>query len=291
MSGLDTVAVAGLGLIGGSVARDLAAAGVRVLGWDLDEPSVDAALREGVVSAALGPGFEGLEDADVLVVAVPVGAAAAVLEAALPRLARARLVTDTGSTKASIVAAAERLGLGERFVGAHPLAGDHRAGWEASRTGLFAGATIYLCPTQRSSAAAVSLARELWSGIGGVPLEIGADGHDRLLAWTSHLPQVVSTALANALASQGIARAALGPGGRDVTRLAASPAGVWLDILRDNHANVAEALAAFEDHIRSTRTAITADDPTVIRTAFGSAQEWSVSNITANEQVLKGKGS
>ena len=275
MSGFGTVAVAGLGLIGGSVARDLAAAGVRVLGWDRDAAPVDAALREGVVAAGLGPDFEGLEEADALVVAVPVGAAAAVLEAARPRLARARLVTDTGSTKASVVAAAERLGLGDRFVGAHPLAGDHRAGWEASRTGLFAGATVYLCPTQRSPAAATSLARELWSGIGGVPVEIGADEHDRLLAWTSHLPQVVSKALANALAAHGVARAALGPGGRDVTRLAASPADVWADILRDNRDHVVEALTALEDRIRSIRTAIAVDDPDEIRTAFESAQGWS----------------
>lgn len=275
MSGLDTVAVAGLGLIGGSVARDLAAAGVRVLGWDRDAGSVDAALREGVVAAALGPGFEGLEEAGALVVSVPVGAAAAVLEAARPRLGQARLVTDTGSTKASVVAAAERLGLGDRFVGAHPLAGDHRAGWEASRTGLFAGAPVYLCPTQGSPAAAIALARELWSRVGGVPVEIGADEHDRLLAWTSHLPQVVSTALANALAAHGIARAALGPGGRDVTRLAASPTGVWADILRDNRVHVAEALAALEDRIRSIRTVIAVDDPDAIRTTLESARRWS----------------
>jgi prephenate dehydrogenase len=275
LSGIGTVAVAGLGLIGGSMARDLAAAGVRVLGWDRDAAAVDAALAEGVVSAALGPGFEGLEEADVLLVAVPVGAAAAVLEAALPRLGRARLVTDAGSTKASIVAAAERLGLGDRFVGAHPLAGDHRAGWAASRTGLFAGATIYLCPTRRSSAAATSLARELWSAIGGVPVEVGAEEHDRLLAWTSHLPQVVSTALAGALAAHGITRDALGPGGRDVTRLAASPADLWSDILRDNRAQVVEALRAFEDQVRSILTSIDDGDPQAIRTAFQSARVWS----------------
>ncbi|SOD02738.1 prephenate dehydrogenase [bacterium JGI 053] len=118
----------------------------------------------------------------MLVLAVPVGAAAAVLEAALPRRDRVRLVTDTGSTKASIVATAERLGLGERFVGAHPFAGDHRTGWAASRSLLFAGATVYLCPTQLSSSASIALAHELWTGIGGVPLEVAAEEHDRRVA-------------------------------------------------------------------------------------------------------------
>lgn len=275
MSGFHTVAVAGLGLIGGSVARDLAASGVRVLGWDRDGASVGAALGEGIVSAALGAGFEGVEEADVFLLAVPVGAAPGVLEAALPRLGRARLVTDTGSTKASIVAVAERLGLGERFVGAHPFAGDHRAGWSASRTFLFAGATVYLCPTRQSSAASIGLARELWTRIGGVPVELAAEEHDRCVAWTSHLPQLVSTALAGALAERGIPRADLGPGGRDVTRLAASAADVWTDILRDNRARVVEALAAIEDQIRSIRTGFDQDDVQAIRTAFLLAHGWS----------------
>ena len=274
MSGIRSVAVAGLGLIGGSAARDLAAAGVRVLGWDRDPAAVDAALGEGIASAALGADLEGLEDADVLLVAVPVGAAAAVLEAALPRLGRARLVTDAGSTKASIVAAAERLGLGERFVGGHPLAGDHRSGWQASRTGLFAGATVYLCPTRHSSDDAMTRARALWGGMGGMAVEMGAEEHDRRVAWVSHLPQVVSTALGQALAAHGFARADLGPGGRDVTRLAASSAELWTHILRDNRAHVAEALAAFEDSIESIRAAVEADDAQAIRSALTAASAW-----------------
>lgn len=284
MTGFDTVAVAGLGLIGGSVARDLAAAGVRVLGWDRDPAAVAAALGEGIVSAALGPGLEGLEAADVLLLAVPVGAAAAVLEAAIPRLGGIRLVTDCGSTKGSIVAAAERLGIAERFVGGHPLAGDHRSGWEASRTGLFSDATVYLCPTEQSSPGAVALARELWSAIGGVPVELPAAEHDRRLAWISHLPQVVSSALAATLAAQGFRRADLGPGGRDVTRLAASSPSLWADILLDNAPRVVEGLAALEARIRSIRALIEAGDAPSIWTALHSAPSWSEANIEANER-------
>lgn len=274
MTGIRTAAVAGLGLIGGSVARDLAAAGVRVLGWDRDPASVDAALGEGIVSAALGPDLEGVGEADVLVIAVPVGAAAGVLERALPRLAGVRLVTDTGSTKASIVAAAERLGIGDRFVGGHPLAGDHRAGWSASRAGLFAGATVYLCRTGTTSDAAMSLARELWSALGGEPVELAATEHDQRLAWTSHLPQVVSAALAATLEAQGHHRAELGPGGRDVTRLAASSPSLWADILIDNRAAVADAVAAMERRFRSIRDAIEAGDAERICCAVFPGEKW-----------------
>ena len=290
MTGFDTVAVAGLGLIGGSAARDLAAAGVRVVGWDRDPAAVAAALGEGIASAALGPGLEGLEAADVLLLAVPVGAAPALLQAAVPRLGGVRLVTDTGSTKASIVAAAERLGIAERFVGGHPLAGDHRAGWGASRTGLFAGATVYLCPSGQSSSDAVALARQLWSAIGGAPVELLAAEHDRRLAWTSHLPHVVSTALANVLASHGIPHADLGPGGRDVTRLAASSPSLWTDILLDNAPRLAEALAAMEDRIRSIRALIEAGDAPSIWTVFHSAHAWGEANIEANERFGVSEG-
>jgi prephenate dehydrogenase len=274
MSGVDTVAIAGLGLIGGSLARDLAAAGVRVLAWDRDASSLAAARREGVVTAALSADFAGVEDADVFVLAVPVGAAPDVLAAAAPRLGRARLVTDTGSTKASIVAAAERLGLGERFVGAHPLAGDHRGGWAASRAGLFTGATVYLCRTAVSSADSVALARLFWARVGGAAVEITAEEHDQRVAWSSHLPQVVSTVLAEVLAARGIRRSELGPGGRDLTRLASSPAELWADILTDNRARVVEALAVTEAALGSLRTAIAAGDEQSVLAAFRAARAW-----------------
>ncbi|HEX8906859.1 MAG TPA: prephenate dehydrogenase/arogenate dehydrogenase family protein [Longimicrobiaceae bacterium] len=269
------MAVAGLGLIGGSVARDLAARGVRVLGHDRDRAAVDAALHDGVLAGALGDDLAGVEDADVLVLAVPVRAAVGVLERALPRLASVRLVTDAGSTKRAIVAAADRLGIGGRFVGAHPLAGGHRSGWEASRTGLFAGAPVYLCPAAGASDEARRLARELWTMLGGVSVEIAADEHDRRLAWTSHLPQVVSTALAAALMRKGIARAELGPGGRDVTRLAASSPEMWTGIALENADALVAALDAMGGELRALRDAIASGDPDAIHAAFAATRGWS----------------
>ncbi|NJD18999.1 MAG: prephenate dehydrogenase/arogenate dehydrogenase family protein, partial [Gemmatimonadetes bacterium] len=144
----ETVAILGLGLMGGSLARDLAGLGHRVLGWDRDPGSVRAALAQGCIHRGRGSrpdDFQGIEEADVVVLALPVAASRETLPALAPRL-RASLVTDVGSTKRHIVAAAQSLGLGDQFVGAHPLAGDHRSGWGASRSGLFRGATVFLCP-------------------------------------------------------------------------------------------------------------------------------------------------
>lgn len=274
MNEIRTVAVAGLGLIGGSAARDLSRRGVRVLGADRDASALDAALREGVVSSALGPALEGVEEADVLLVALPVLAAPALLEAALPRLGNVRLVTDAGSTKRSIVAAALRLGLGPRFVGAHPLAGDHRAGWWVSRAGLFSGARVYLCPTGETTEEAMMLASELWAGLGGIPEVVDAAEHDRRLAWTSHLPQAVATALAAALAGQGIERGMLGPGGREMTRLAGSDPRMWRDIVLDNAESVGEAIEALETELRAARLAITAGDADEVLRLFAAGRAW-----------------
>jgi prephenate dehydrogenase len=260
VTAVRTVAVAGLGLIGGSAARDLAARGVRVLAYDRDPSAVDHALREGIAAAALGEDFGGLEDADAVLLAVPVGAAPALLERMLPRLASVPLVTDAGSTKAAIVAAAGRLGIGGRFVGAHPLAGDHRSGWSASREGLFAGATVYLTPSPESSDNAVDTARALWSLLGGNVVVMDAAAHDRLLAWTSHLPHVVSAALANALAARGVARCELGRGGRDVTRLAGGSPEMWTGIARENAAELTAALDGMEAALRAFRDALSVDD-------------------------------
>ncbi|HEX2190438.1 MAG TPA: prephenate dehydrogenase/arogenate dehydrogenase family protein [Longimicrobiaceae bacterium] len=274
MTGFHTAAVVGLGLVGGSLARDLAERGVRVLGHDRDPESVRAALRDGAVHAALGPGLQGVEEAELVVLAVPVTAAPAVLEALAPRIRSARLVTDVGSTKRSVCDAAEALGLGERFVGSHPMAGSHLSGWEASRPGLFAGARVYLCPTASTAAPALELARELWAGVGALPETADAAEHDRLLASTSHLPDLASAALARTLAAGGVHRSLLGRGGRDVTRLAGGSPEMWTAIALDNAAPLAEAVEAMRAHLDDLRAALLRGDADALHEFFAAAREW-----------------
>lgn len=274
MTEIRRAAVVGLGLVGGSLAREFAARGIQVLGYDQDPITLRAACRAGSVQVALEHSLEGIKDAEVLVVAVPVSAAPGVLQRALPYLERVRLIADVGSTKAGIVAAAGALGIGSRFVGCHPLAGDHRSGWEASRRGIFSGARVFLCPTRDTREDALGLARELWEVLGAHPEIADAAEHDRRLAWTSHLPQVASTALALALAGAGIHPRELGPGGRDVTRLAGSSPEMWTDIALENAAELGNALSALEHHCQQLRTALaTADRPSVHR-FFAAGRDW-----------------
>lgn len=265
--------IVGLGLIGGSIARDLAAKGVRVRGYDADLEQLDTAVRDGIVTDRLDADLDGA-GADVIVLAVPVDQAPVMLRR-LARVARsARLVTDVGSTKASIVNEARNLGLDGCFVGSHPMAGDHRSGWGASRRNLFADALVYLCPTTSTRTPVVEVATYFWQWLGAAPRLMNAEEHDRHVAWTSHVPHLVSMALGIALAGAGIERDALGPGGRDMTRLAGSSPEMWTAIAADNRAAIDEALASAEREVAGFRAALRSADPTVLRERFAAAQAW-----------------
>lgn len=272
---IRTVAIVGLGLIGGSLARDLAVRGSRVLGYDRDPGNLRAALGSGCVHAALDSTLEGVGEADVLILAVPVSAAPSVLTTAAPHLRDIRLVTDAGSTKQKIGEAAGALGIGGRFVGSHPLAGGHQAGWTASRTGFFEDARVFLCATASTNPEVLEFARELWISLGAHPEIIDAAAHDQQLAWTSHLPQVTSTALALALASAGIRPADPGPGGRDMTRLAGSSPEMWTDIARNNAEALSEAILSLEIKLGDMRAALATGDEQAIRRFFTAGHQWS----------------
>jgi prephenate dehydrogenase len=267
------IAVFGLGLIGGSLARDLAALGHTVTGSDLDDRAVDAALAEGVITSTAEDGAT-LDDVDVVILAVPVRAAASLLRALAPRLPAGCTVLDTGSTMRDVVAAAAAAGIGHRFVGCHPLAGDHRSGWAASRRGLFEGAPAYLSPGPDTAGDAVATAAALWRSVGAVPETMDAAAHDRRLAWTSHLPQLLATALALTCRDAGRGPAELGPGGRGMVRLAGSDAEMWTGILLHNSDEVLRALTGMQAQLDAVRAAIEAAHSDELYARFDAARQW-----------------
>jgi len=274
VSAIESVAVVGLGLIGGSLARDLSARGVRVLAYDANAESVRSAMRAGAVTESLDASLDGARDVDVIVLAVPVDAAAGVLArlAALPL--RARLITDVGSTKRGIVDAANALSLASRFVGSHPMAGDHRSGWSVSRMGLFRDAVVYLCAPPAASRTTLQYATEFWRDLGARPVAIDADEHDRRVAWTSHVPHVVSSALGRALSRGGLPRRELGPGGRDVTRLAGAAPELWTSIVQDNASEIEPAIRAIEEDLAALRAALARSDREGIRAWLSASRAW-----------------
>lgn len=276
MSGIESAAVIGLGLMGGSLARDLAERDVAVVGWDRDPDIVAAAVGAGVLENALPWPPEAVVHVDLVALAVPVASAPRLLGHLSGRLGPESVITDLGSTKRTIAREAERVGLGDRFVGSHPLVGDHRSGWASSREGLYSGGRVFVVPGQSARPAAVERVAELWRDLGAAVEEISAAEHDRLVGWISHLPQVVSSALGLALLREGYSAASLGPGGRDVTRLAASSPGIWSDILLDNSGEVAEALDAFGRHCDDFARALRAGDAAALERMLDEARAWAL---------------
>ncbi|MEO7457153.1 MAG: prephenate dehydrogenase [Gemmatimonadaceae bacterium] len=271
---IGRVAIVGLGLMGGSLARALAARDVTVLGYDSAPGTLDAAEGEGIVHERLDARLTGVSSADVLVLALPVNATIATLARIGGQLGSARLVMDVGSTKASIVGAAESAGLGERFVGAHPLTGSHRSGWRASRANLFDEARVFLCPASGASGDVVRLAESFWRGLrAGVEI-LDASEHDGQMAWRSHLPHVLSSALALTLREAGIHRSALGPGGRDMTRLAGGAPGMWTPIVEDNVAALLSALDGMDVQLAAFRAVLARGASREIHEYFARGVDW-----------------
>jgi prephenate dehydrogenase len=268
--------------MGGSLARDLAERGHDILGYDRAPDVLSAARASGVLRETCGPDLQGLEQAEIVALAVPVDGAVRLLSLAQPRLKYARLITDLGGTKRAICAHAEALGLGPRFVGAHPFAGDHRSGWDASRSGLFQGARVFLCPVAQTTPGALNDARALWESVGARIEVVDAAVHDQRLAWSSHLPQLAASALALVLAQETLPPAELGRGGRDVTRLAASDPDLWTGIALQNADYLSQGLAALESRLAELRRNIEQGNQADVRALFGRALRWSFSQPSSS---------
>ena len=269
-----TVAVIGLGLIGGSVARALSARGARVVGFDRNRASMSAAMSERVIEAELDEELNGVAGTDIIVLALPGDATRKII----PRLAQlsthATLVTDVGSAKQLVVQAAEAAGMGPRFVGSHPLAGDHRSGWQSSRSDMFQGERVFLCPTSTTLREKMQAAENFWISLGAIPTTIDARTHDLRMAWLSHLPHILSTALALTLRDACVTRSELGPGGRDLTRLAGSSPDMWTAIAQENGPAIAAAISSFEAHLEELKTAVVTADATAFRASFAAGRDW-----------------
>ncbi len=274
MTSPDTTAIIGLGLMGGSLARDLAARGVRIAAFDADPDVVLAASAAGIVAEPLDDSLSGIGRAGLIVIATPVDAAIDTLARMAPHLADDAIVTDMGSVKQGIADRAGELGIGARFVGSHPLTGDHRSGWSVSRASLFTGVPVFVCPTPATEPAALARVSALWTDLGAHVEEMDAETHDRRMAWLSHLPQIASSVLALALRESDLSATDLGPGGRDATRLAASSAEMWSAIALANADHISRAIEGLHSALDAFAHALHERDRAAMLRLFQAARDW-----------------
>jgi len=201
------LAIVGVGLLGGSVARAARARAVagEIVGIGRDRAQLAAALRDGALDHATTDLSQGVADADLVVLGATVAANAALLERVWPAAAEGAVVTDVGSTKRSIVRAAERLGATRplAFVGSHPMAGSERSGYAASRADLFDGALVIVTPTDATDPRAVKGVTAFWEALGARVTALDPVTHDRGVAAISHLPLVVAAALVETEVASG----------------------------------------------------------------------------------------
>lgn len=276
-----TVAIAGLGLMGGSLGLALRGQVERVIGIARRTETVQQALAVGAIDAGCATLAEGAADADIIVLATPISVILAQIEE-LSRLARqGRLlndvvVTDMGSTKEQICDALDRLPSGVQPIGAHPMCGKETSGLEVAEATLFQGAPFVLCPLPRTAPQTVTLVKSLAEAVGACPLELDPARHDRLAAAISHVPYLASLATfaaANDMAQRDAMAWRLAASGfRSTTRLAGSDDQMMADILLSNREAVLEQIDRVQAHLARLAALLTTEDAARLRELAATAR-------------------
>jgi prephenate dehydrogenase len=244
-----TATVIGVGLIGGSVGMALRAAGWHVVGVDLDEHRIAAAIEAGAID-------EGgvLGECDMAVVATPVNSVPRLVQAALD--AGAAVVTDVGSVKAPVATEVTD----PRFVPGHPMAGSEQDGLAGAFANMFSGAMWVLCPTEATDDAAFAEVREVVASLGAQVIVMPPDRHDTLVAVVSHVPHLTAATLmklADGRAEEHRSLLRLAAGGfRDMTRIAAGHPAIWPDICAQNQGAITEVLDELISELSVLRTVV-----------------------------------
>ena len=279
MPEFQKIVVCGVGLIGGSFARALRAADAvgRVVGVGRSAASLQAALELGVIDQATTDWAEALAGADLVLLATPVGQMEAVMAAMLPHLDSRTVITDGGSTKQDVVAAARRA-LGARihqFVPGHPIAGAEKSGVRAADAELYRGKRVILTPLPENAPQAVERVRGAWRACGALVSDLTAAEHDRVFAAVSHLPHLLAFSLVHELSQRPNAELLFGFAGagfRDFTRIASSHPEMWRDICLANREALGAELEAYMAELEVMQSLLASGDGLALETIFDQSR-------------------
>ena len=274
---IDCVAVAGLGLIGGSLAKALKLrTGVtKIIGIDPDESQLMVALESGVIDSGYTEPGAYLEECSVVFLCTPVSVCADLAIEVSAFTNAGCIITDTASTKVEIVKKVTENSGGIRFVGGHPMAGSERSGFVYSREDMFENA-YYIILDDCCDAKAVEKIKEIALSIGAIPIITDSASHDRAVAVVSHVPHITAAALVNLLDSEtdgGRGKKIAAGGFRDITRIASSQPALWRDITISNREAVTDGIDRLVEILQKAKTAISNLNGSEIESYFTAAKE------------------
>lgn len=275
--------VCGVGLIGGSLALAIKSALAgrhdcpRIVGMGRSRSTLDAALARGVIDEIGQDWASALDGADLVFLGMPVGQMAPVMQAIAPHLSPRTLVSDGGSTKSDVIAAA-RAAFGDRigqFIPGHPIAGAEKSGVAAAQADLYRGKRVVLTPLPENRPEDVAAIRQVWELCGAHVSTLAPAEHDRVFAAVSHLPHLLAFALVHDLASRDNAEQLFSfaaSGFRDFTRIASSHPEMWRDICIANRHALLKELDAFMIELLQTRVLLASADGAGLEAMFASAR-------------------
>ncbi len=275
---IDSVAIIGLGLMGGSLglaAKARHAAG-RVTAYARREASREQALADGVADAVFASPAEAVAGADLVVVCTPVLTMPDLVRELLPCLAEGAIVTDVGSTKSFLVEQLDKIleGSPATFVGSHPMAGSEQSGLDAARPDLYEDSVVIVTPGKvHTSDAATESVKTFWEKLGARVSLLSPEAHDAIIARTSHLPHLVAAMLTESV-DRGEEELAqyFGSGYRDTTRVAAGSEDVWHDIVKTNMKAISSEINRFGLELEVLKKMLDKEDLDAIRGYLASAK-------------------
>lgn len=250
----DQVTIVGVGLIGGSLAKAIKEKRIakRIVGFFRSEKKLKRAIKEKIVDRGFLNLRDSIENSELIILALPVNQ----IIRFLPQIKKISknnvILTDAGSTKSIIVSVAEKLNL--NFVGSHPLAGSEKSGLEFSSSKLFNNSLVLVTPTNQTNKLSLKKIKMLWMNLNTRIVILNPKLHDKILAYTSHLPHLISFSLINSIPNKYLTFS--GPGLKDATRIALSEANIWSDILLTNKTGVLQSLKSFEKEIKIIKSLI-----------------------------------
>jgi prephenate dehydrogenase len=276
----EQLGLIGCGLMGGSFALALKRAGLvkRVVGYSKSPSTTERARLMGVIDVEAPSALLAVSGADIVLLAVPVAATEATLKAIRHLVNREMLIMDVGSTKRDVIDAARRVlrdNVGS-FVACHPIAGKEASGVDNADPDLYSGKQVIITPIERTQAAQLSRAVEVWQALECNVVQMSPEAHDSAFAAVSHLPHLIAFALVNGIAGQPQGQAFLdlaGPGFRDFTRIAASDPKMWRDILLANRQELLAQSEVFQRTLKAMEAMIDAGNGEALEDFIAQASQ------------------